>query len=221
MSFVPSRIFIPICQGCARRLGRKWVLRASGWALFRAVGRRWEAGEMKYDSAQPDFEPRSQRLQNFQNIIAENVTSPEMEVHLRRCSAQEAIPRLGLFVRYSELAYLCKLAELKNFFMAVGVLEGVWRAATAFLDTPRTQVFHGALHAEFEAARDRPSGNIFVWEPENNMFQDPLIRLLKNYRSIGQVYRERDFLRSMAGLIFCRPRYISWPREGPHQSQLH
>lgn len=34
----------------ARQLGRKWVLRACGRALFREIGRRWAAGEMKYDS---------------------------------------------------------------------------------------------------------------------------------------------------------------------------
>lgn len=132
------------------------MLRAYGWALFRAVGRRWEAGEIKFESAMEDFSPRTPELQTAQNTLAQKVISPEMEACLRRlCSTHSLFPTLRLLIFPPDLVYLCNLAESMKFLRALDVLEGVWQVATVGMSGEGNP--SKSLQDEFWEARALPN----------------------------------------------------------------
>lgn len=110
----------------ARHLGRKWVLRACGRALFRAVGERWEAGEMKLDSVGRLVEDHhlEEQRQKEQRVLARRAAQSGMEIRgaWARWKAYGIVqPVTGIYI--DDLAYLSNLAEYKNFSTVVDLLD--------------------------------------------------------------------------------------------------
>lgn len=105
------------------------MLQACGWALFRAVEERWEAGEIKFDSAKEEVPHLPPQLEAVQTSLAQKAFSLKMQACLRRQSAQQVLVKFGLQVYSGDFVYLCNLAEEMGFQRVLGELEGVWGIA--------------------------------------------------------------------------------------------
>lgn len=114
----------------AHHMGRKWVLRACGRALSRAVSQRWEAGDMR-------LEPYDDPETGLPGDQGTNIGSSEFELGCDVCQDGEEIrgfmttwkARRGSIPQkhttLEDLVYFCNLAESMGFERIVGQLEKV------------------------------------------------------------------------------------------------
>lgn len=122
----------------ARRLGRKWVLRACGRALFREVARRWKAGELQYDAAYWGFNLSDEEFadhRSFAETAVQKRAAVEAACLLQKArfglvAAKDKDSRVFYAGRLEFLVYLCNLAEFKGFAMTLNSLEMVWVRAS-------------------------------------------------------------------------------------------
>lgn len=115
----------------ARQLGRKWVLRACGRALFREVGQRWEAGEREFRHWRPrNPNPRLAAHRSFAEVVVQDQAAVE-----EACLRQKVYGEPKFFLTRNValglqcLAYMCNLADSMGYHTAVEALEKVWKRA--------------------------------------------------------------------------------------------
>lgn len=123
----------------ARYVGKSWVMRACGRALFRAVIQRWEAGEIRLDSiASSSFQPRppahgEDAYLDMQWELAHRVgQSAEAIRHSWARWKAHGGKRPFSPITIDDLVYLCNLAESMGFERTVGQLEKVGKDLIIF-----------------------------------------------------------------------------------------
>lgn len=109
----------------ARHLGKKWVMRSCGRALFRALAECWEAGEMKVQMVgEPIADRPHTEMQRFLALKA-----AQNGLAVRRAFAAWKARGIGLpdgsYTYYEDVVYLCNLAESKGFLTAATLLDKV------------------------------------------------------------------------------------------------
>lgn len=118
----------------ARHLGRKWVLRACGRALFRETAKLWEEGRVRFihNVGLTLQEP----FLSQQHALVSRVTGKQRSFELawERLKTYHAYypdtagmgPRPGLIVNGEYLAGLCVLAENKRWNNVMSRLDMMW-----------------------------------------------------------------------------------------------
>lgn len=131
----------------ARHLGKKWVLRATGHALFMQLCQNWEAGEIKWDQFGFEYEPLPEHLRSLQAAQSQKAVSnwQAIEIGFRRLKSAYVLdaggnasvsqgwwisPRLSrelfpLEVPDWGFTYLCNLANAMGFAKSFSLLETV------------------------------------------------------------------------------------------------
>lgn len=116
----------------ARHKGRKWVLRACGRALFRAVAGRWEAGDMRFQSVLSNPPAEHEEYQGLQRAMAQRAfqsidlvrrTWARRKAH--GCRSRDGSRNVVLCLQ--DLVYLCNLAESKGYSSIVKLLDDACR----------------------------------------------------------------------------------------------
>lgn len=116
----------------ARHLGRRWVLRSCGRALFRVVAERWEAGDIAFDKVPvPEAELSLKRAQVRKALASQNVLEGLWARHQSHfLTFSDSGVMVDLSISTENLVFLCNHAEARGFKTSMVLIERVWARAS-------------------------------------------------------------------------------------------
>lgn len=178
-----------------RSMGRKWVLRACGRALFADIAARYMAGVENFDFPGPAlvWEPR----RGLGLFAAQRFSG-----HVRVClyskrRARSVSYREGVLIRPGCFLYLYRLAESRGFDAVVHVLEEIWARAGSILEDADPTTHTKTIFRTFRASTEIP---IFSYQPledfpDLSFYPNSLSGLLMGVP--GAYFRDDSALRKM------------------------